>query len=48
MPGFINQKEKIALIPGASRGIGAALSRQWVKRGYRVLGLAQEVCVQLA
>ena len=36
-------KKNIALVTGASSGIGEALSRELVKRGWSVIGLARSL-----
>ena len=38
-----NQKQ-IALVTGASSGIGEAISRELVQRGWSVVGIARSQC----
>ena len=37
----MENKNKVALVTGASSGIGEALSRELVKRGWLVIGIAR-------
>ncbi len=37
----LNNKNRIALVTGASSGIGEAISRELIKRGWLVIGIAR-------
>ena len=37
---MIEQKKQVALVTGASRGIGAAIAAELAERGYTVIGTA--------
>ena len=37
----INNEQKIAIVTGASEGIGAAFSKLLIKKGWKVIGISR-------